>query len=79
MCCAGGSALGSAAIYDEMMRYHRVGKPIVVSMGNYATSGGYYIAGQQRSLLLSLSDIEVQPLSYVQRSSKAFGHTILIV
>ena len=27
------------------MRYRAEGKPIVVSMGNIAASGGYYIAG----------------------------------
>ena len=35
-----------------------MGKPIVVSMVNVAASGGHYIAGQQRSLLLSLSDFQ---------------------
>lgn len=43
--CAGGSALGSAAVYDEVMCFRKEGMPIVVSMGNIAASGGYYIAG----------------------------------
>ena len=54
MCCAGGSVLGSAAICHEMLKYRKEGKPSVVSMGNLATSGGYHVAGQQGSLLLSL-------------------------
>lgn len=35
-----------------------MGKPIVVSTANVAASGAYYIAGQRRSLLLSLSDFQ---------------------
>ena len=41
----GGSAVGSAEVYDEIMRLRRGRhKPIVVSMGDAAASGGYYIA-----------------------------------
>lgn len=39
----GGSALASENIYHELMNLKRK-KPIVVSMGNYAASGGYYMA-----------------------------------
>ncbi|MBL7765480.1 MAG: signal peptide peptidase SppA [Chitinophagaceae bacterium] len=39
----GGSALASEVIYHELMELRKK-KPIVVSMGNYAASGGYYIS-----------------------------------
>ncbi|TAJ12405.1 MAG: signal peptide peptidase SppA [Planctomycetota bacterium] len=40
----GGSGLASDLIHEELERFHRTGRPIVVSMGDYAASGGYYIA-----------------------------------
>jgi protease-4 len=39
----GGSALASEVMYHELMQL-KAKKPIVVSMSNYAASGGYYIA-----------------------------------
>ena len=39
----GGSALASDVIWREMVRLREV-KPVVVSMGQYAASGGYYIS-----------------------------------
>ena len=39
----GGSALASEVIWREVERTHHV-KPVVVSMGNVAASGGYYIS-----------------------------------
>jgi len=39
----GGSAMASEIIYHELMELKKK-KPIVVSMSNYAASGGYYIA-----------------------------------
>lgn len=39
----GGSAFGSEVIWREVTLAEKV-KPIVVSMGDYAASGGYYIA-----------------------------------
>jgi protease IV len=39
----GGSALASENIYQELMQLHKK-KPIIVSMGDVAGSGGYYIA-----------------------------------
>ena len=38
--------MGSDAIYKEVVRLQRAGKPVVVSMSNLAASGGYYISGQ---------------------------------
>ncbi|WP_289053562.1 signal peptide peptidase SppA [Carboxylicivirga marina] len=39
----GGSALGSEIIWREVELAQKV-KPVIVSMGNYAASGGYYIS-----------------------------------
>ncbi|MEZ4930653.1 MAG: signal peptide peptidase SppA [Saprospiraceae bacterium] len=40
----GGSAIASENIWREFKLAKEAGKPIVVSMGDYAASGGYYIA-----------------------------------
>jgi protease IV len=40
----GGSAVASDTIWREVCRVRDAGKPVVVSMGNVAASGGYYIA-----------------------------------
>jgi protease-4 len=46
----GGSALASEVIYHELEQLHKK-KPIIVSMGNYAASGGYYMACASDSIL----------------------------
>lgn len=46
----GGSALASEIIYHELKLLGEK-KPIIVSMGNYAASGGYYIACAGDSIL----------------------------
>jgi protease-4 len=40
----GGSAVASDAIWREVVLAREAGKPVIVSMGNVAASGGYYIA-----------------------------------
>jgi protease-4 len=40
----GGSVLASEHIYREVQALRAAGKPVVVSMGDLAASGGYYIA-----------------------------------
>ena len=40
----GGSAVASEAVWREVCRLGEAGKPVVVSMGRAAASGGYYIA-----------------------------------
>ena len=40
----GGSATASDQIWDAVNRAKKAGKPVVVSMGQYAASGGYYIS-----------------------------------
>jgi len=46
----GGSSLASAVIWREVMLTHKV-KPIIVSMGDYAASGGYYISCAADSII----------------------------
>ncbi|MDR2935888.1 MAG: signal peptide peptidase SppA [Rikenellaceae bacterium] len=46
----GGSALASELIWREVSRL-REKKPVVVSMGNYAASGGYYISAPADMIL----------------------------
>lgn len=40
----GGSAIASDAIWREVKLLRKAGKPVVISMGDYAASGGYYIS-----------------------------------
>jgi protease-4 len=40
----GGSAVASDTIWREVVRAKAAGKPVIVSMGNVAGSGGYYVA-----------------------------------
>lgn len=40
----GGSYVASDAIWREVVLARRAGKPVVVSMGNVAASGGYFVA-----------------------------------
>jgi protease-4 len=40
----GGSVAASQEIYNAIQRVRREGKPVVVSMGDVAASGGYYIS-----------------------------------
>lgn len=40
----GGSATASDQIHNATMRAKEAGKPVIVSMGQYAASGGYYVS-----------------------------------
>ncbi len=40
----GGSVLASEQIYREILAFRETGRPVIVSMGDLAASGGYYIA-----------------------------------
>lgn len=40
----GGSAFGSEQIWEAIEWFKKKGKPVAVSMGDYAASGGYYIS-----------------------------------
>lgn len=52
----GGSALGSELIWREVKLTSEV-KPVVVSMGHYAASGGYYIASAANAIVATPSTI----------------------
>ena len=47
----GGSYVGSDAIWREVQRARDLGKPVVVSMGNIAGSGGYFVAAPAHSIV----------------------------
>lgn len=49
----GGSALLSDEFLEELRLIKAVGKPVVVSMGDYAASGGYYISCYADSIIAS--------------------------
>ena len=40
----GGAVAPSQEVFEEVMKFRDINKPLVVSMGNLAASGGYYIA-----------------------------------
>ena len=40
----GGSAYASEQIWEALEQFKKTGKPLAVSMGDYAASGGYYIS-----------------------------------
>lgn len=46
----GGSASASDHIWQSLVQLKAAGKPLVVSMGDYAASGGYYIAAPADSI-----------------------------
>ncbi|MCI4647620.1 signal peptide peptidase SppA [Phaeodactylibacter sp.] len=46
----GGSAMASENIWKEIRLTQEAGKPVVVSMGDYAASGGYYISAAADSI-----------------------------
>ncbi len=46
----GGSSLASDIINREVLLCKQAGKPVIVSMGDYAASGGYYIACEADSI-----------------------------
>jgi protease-4 len=53
----GGSVLASENIYREILLCKQAGKRIVVSMGDLAASGGYYIACQADSIFAEAGTI----------------------
>lgn len=53
----GGSALASEIILDAVRRVQAAGKPVIVSMGNVAGSGGYYVACSGDAILAQESTI----------------------
>ncbi|MGH8217828.1 MAG: signal peptide peptidase SppA [Steroidobacteraceae bacterium] len=53
----GGSVNASDEIYQELRALEAAGKPLVVSMGSYAASGGYYISAPAREIWASPATI----------------------
>ncbi len=53
----GGSVLASEQIYREILAFRETGRPVVVSMGDLAASGGYYIAAPADEIWASASTI----------------------
>jgi len=49
----GGSVTASEEIYQELQALRAAGKPLVVSMGNLAASGGYYISAPANQIWAS--------------------------
>jgi len=47
----GGSAIASDQMWDAVVRAKAAGKPVIVSMGQYAASGGYYMAAPADKIL----------------------------
>lgn len=47
----GGSAVASDAIWRETQRAKAAGKPVIVTMGNVAASGGYYVSAGATKIL----------------------------
>ena len=57
MYCTGGSAVASDTIYREVLRLKEAGKPVIVSMGNVAASGGYYISAPATKIVAQPSTV----------------------
>lgn len=53
----GGSAFASSIIRDEVLALKKAGKPVVVSMGSLAASGGYWIAADADEIWASPTTI----------------------
>lgn len=49
----GGSVFASELIRQEILEYKKTGKPIVISMGSMAASGGYWIAADADEIFAS--------------------------
>ena len=52
----GGSVFASEQIYREVAAIKAAGKPVVVSMGDLAASGGYYVAAPADEIFASAND-----------------------
>ena len=53
----GGSPAASDQIWDAVERAKKAGKPVVISMGQYAASGGYYVAANSDKIVAMPSTI----------------------
>jgi len=46
----GGAVAPSQEIYSELIRFKKQNKPVIVSMGNLAASGGYYVSSPAKKI-----------------------------
>lgn len=53
----GGSAIASDQVWDAVVRAREAGKPVVVSMGAVAASGGYYVAAPADLILANATTL----------------------
>lgn len=53
----GGSAVASDAMWRATQKAREAGKPVVVSMGNYAASGGYYVSAGATKIVAQPSTV----------------------
>jgi protease-4 len=77
----GGSALASEQIYREVVALREAGKPVVVSMGDLAASGGYYFAAPADEIVASPNTITgsigiFATLPTIDRSLARLGITV---
>ncbi|MET0292184.1 MAG: signal peptide peptidase SppA [Steroidobacteraceae bacterium] len=77
----GGSALAAEQIYREVIALKQAGKPVVASFGDYAASGGYYIAAPADEIFSSANTITgsigiFATLPTVDRSLARLGITV---
>ena len=61
--------MASDTIYREVLKLRKSGVPVIVSMGNVAASGGYYIAAPATKILAQPSTVTgsigvVRPLTF---------------
>lgn len=49
--------MASDTIYREVLRLKEAGKPVIVSMGNVAASGGYYISAPATKIVAQPSTV----------------------
>ncbi len=53
----GGASAPSQEIFSEVMNFRKINKPLIVSIGNMAASGGYYIASPAMKIFANPSSI----------------------
>lgn len=74
----GGSAIASENIWRELQLAKEAGKKIVVSMGDYAASGGYYIACNADKILAEPNTLtgSIGVFSLMPNASKLFDEKL---
>lgn len=63
--------MASDTIYREVLRLKEAGKPVIVSMGNVAASGGYYISAPATKIVAQPSTV-TGSIGVVSSSACAF-------